>query len=283
MFGMRWLPFVLLATAAHADSLSVTVTTTPAGGPYAPRNVVAIWIEDGGGNFVKTIDRWSAVRTVYLLASRAKAPGNDADAVSGATRPDHATPLTMTWDMKDRAGMIVPDATYTVRMEVADSDATATTQNNEGTFTFVKSRTAQKQTGLSNGGFNTVTLDFTPSVCGNGVVEGGETCDPIASCPTTCPASSDACFPNVLVGSASTCNALCEPQAISACTPGDGCCPHGCTAAEDSDCAAGSGSGGSGGSNSATSGEISGGCAAGGAGGGLAIVLGLLLVSRRRR
>jgi hypothetical protein len=279
---MRWLlPCLVAATAAHADTLSVTVTTTPAGGNYAPRNVVAIWIEDASGNFVKTIDRWSAVRTVYLLAWRAKAPGNDTDAVSGATRPDHQTALTMTWDMKNRAGLIVPDATYTVRMEVADSDASATTQNNEGTFTFVKSRTAQKQTGLSNGGFNTVTLDFQPSVCGNGIVEGGETCDPMASCPTSCPASSDACIPNVLVGSASTCDALCEPKGITACTPDDGCCPGGCTAADDSDCAAGSGSNGSG-SNAVSGSQISGGCAAAG-GGSLGIALGLLLVRRRRR
>ena len=42
----RWLPWMFVATAAAADTLTVTVTTTPAGGPYAPRNVVAIWIED---------------------------------------------------------------------------------------------------------------------------------------------------------------------------------------------------------------------------------------------
>jgi hypothetical protein len=220
------------------------------------------------------------VRTVYLLAWKAKAPGNDTDAVSGATRPDHATPLTMTWDLKDRSGIVVPAGTYTIRMEVADSDATATTQNNEGTFTFVKSGSAQRQTGLSNGGFNTVTIDFAPSVCGNGTVEGGETCDPMSSCPTSCPAATDACFPNVLVGSAATCDAQCQVQAITACTPGDGCCPHGCTFAEDTDCMPGSGSGG-GGSNAGT-GAVSGGCAAGG-GSSLAIALGLLLVRRRRR
>src|SRR5512143_2180509 len=165
---MRWVLLCLLAaTAAHADSLSVTVTTTPAGGPYAPKNVVAIWIEDSAGTFVKTIDRWSATRTQYLLGWRAKAGTADVDAVSGATRPNHNTPLTMTWDLKDRAGTIVPDGTYTIRMEVADSDATSTAQNNEGTFTFVKGATAQSQTGLSNGGFNTVSIDFTLATCGN--------------------------------------------------------------------------------------------------------------------
>jgi len=35
-------------------NLSVTVTTSSAGGEYTPRNVVAIWVEDNNGVFVKT-------------------------------------------------------------------------------------------------------------------------------------------------------------------------------------------------------------------------------------
>ena len=278
---MRWLLPCLLVATAQADSLSVTVTTTPAGGPYAPKNVVAVWIEDGAGTFVKTIDRWSATRTQYLLAWRAKAGANDVDAVSGATRPNHSTPLAMTWDLKDRSGTVVADGTYTIRMEVADSDATSTAQNNEGTFTFVKGASPQTQTGLSNGGFNTVSIDFALSTCGNGTVEPGETCDPVASCPTSCVQGSDACMPNVLVGSAAACTAACMVQPITTCAGGDGCCPSGCTAADDSDCMAGSGSSSSGGGSNAASGEITGGCGAGG--GGSIVVLGAVLALRRRR
>lgn len=144
-----------------ARTLSVTFTSSPNGGPYAPRNVVAVWIEGNGGTFVKTIGRWAAVRVGSLVAWNGKS-GGDADAVSGATRLDHATPLTVTWNLKDKLGAAVPDGTYTIRMEMADSNATTAGQNKQGTFTFVNGTAPQNQTGLTNGGFSNVTIDFKP-------------------------------------------------------------------------------------------------------------------------
>jgi hypothetical protein len=82
-----------------------------------------------------------------------------------------------------------------------------------------------------------------PAVCGNGVVEAGETCDlalasPSAgSCPTACPASSVACVRFVIHGTASSCSAACVPTPAAACAPiADGCCPTGCTRNADPDC-----------------------------------------------
>jgi hypothetical protein len=89
----------------------------------------------------------------------------------------------------------------------------------------------------SGANFN-IDPDCSP-LCGNGVVEPpAETCDPAVpgSCPSSCPAS-DACRPLVLRGSASSCSAFCEPRPITGCRDGDGCCPPGCTTADDTDCA----------------------------------------------
>jgi len=76
--------------------------------------------------------------------------------------------------------------------------------------------------------------------CGNGVVEPGELCD--GNCPTNC-APRDACEVASLQGSASQCNAACEYEPITQCQGGDGCCPAGCTAQNDSDCSATCGNG----------------------------------------
>jgi hypothetical protein len=149
------------APPGSGPSLQVTVTTTPNGGPYAPANVVAVWVEQGG-TFVQTIDRWAAVRAQHLVAWNAAAGAGDTDAVSGATRGNHATPLTITWDLRDPGGAVVPDGTYTIRMELADSNANLATQNRQGTFTFVKGPSPQSQAGLSNGGFENVSITFTP-------------------------------------------------------------------------------------------------------------------------
>ena len=76
--------------------------------------------------------------------------------------------------------------------------------------------------------------------CGNGVVDPGETCDPQASCPTSCD-DGLGCTVDTMTGSAANCNAACSSTAIVSCVSGDGCCPPGCDVASDSDCICGNG------------------------------------------
>jgi len=74
-------------------------------------------------------------------------------------------------------------------------------------------------------------------VCGNGLVEDGETCDPDSSCPTTCPDEGDACTQDKLVGLADQCTAVCSHLPITTCSGSvqDGCCPTpGCSPKADS-------------------------------------------------
>ena len=72
------------------------------------------------------------------------------------------------------------------------------------------------------------------AVCGNGVLESGEICD--GNCPTSCPSAG--CNQITLQGSASSCDAKCiSTGSKTVCASGDGCCPSGCNANNDSDCA----------------------------------------------
>lgn len=89
--------------------------------------------------------------------------------------------------------------------------------------------------GCCPNGCNATNDSDCSASCGNGVIEGNETCDPKASCPTSCN-DNDACTTNVLTGDMSTCNAVCSYPAITTCTNGDGCCPSGCTFSNDDDC-----------------------------------------------
>ncbi len=222
-----------------AESVTVTLTTTPKGGNYAPRNIVAVWIEGPDGVFQKTIGRWAGTRKSHLSGWIAKAGAADADAISGATRQNHTAPLTVTWDFKNKAGAAVPDGAYTVRMELADSNSSTPAQNNQGTFTFQKNGTSSSTTGGSNGGFVNVAVNYVagaPSVlCNNGTVDAGEICD--GNCPTSCAAPADACAVATLAGSAATCTAQCVTSTITTCVDGDGCCAAGCDFTRDSDCA----------------------------------------------
>jgi hypothetical protein len=91
-------------------------------------------------------------------------------------------------------------------------------------------------------GCNAVNDNDCPSICGNGIVEPGEDCETGQCCTgtctfdvgTVCRPSSGPCDP------AESCNgtsAACPANVIiTACVHGDGCCPAGCNAANDSDC-----------------------------------------------
>jgi hypothetical protein len=70
--------------------------------------------------------------------------------------------------------------------------------------------------------------------CDNGVKEAAETCDPLASCPTTCPPQG--CQLRKVVNPG-TCTASCvNDRQQTACASGDGCCPGGCDSTKDGDC-----------------------------------------------
>jgi hypothetical protein len=75
------------------------------------------------------------------------------------------------------------------------------------------------------------------AVCGNGVREGSERCDPPGTCVSqeNC-VSDDACRPAHYTGDAAHCTASCTVRPIEACVDGDGCCPAGCTSEHDKDC-----------------------------------------------
>ena len=90
-------------------------------------------------------------------------------------------------------------------------------------------------TGLSTGtGGPSTGTGGTSDSCGDGKIDPGETCDPPASCPTTCN-DGDACTSDTLTGSAAACNAACAATPVTACLP-DGCCPAGCNTFNDPDC-----------------------------------------------
>ena len=128
---MRW----------RTSSKSLTTRPTP-NGRYAPRNVVAVWVEDSNGNFVSTLMRFGSKRAKYLRAWNAVATdvsriANMPNIIYGATRRTHGT-LTALWDLKNVNGFEVADGSYTVRMELTDHKSSSASANNEGLVTFEK-------------------------------------------------------------------------------------------------------------------------------------------------
>lgn len=102
-------------------TLVVTVTTATANGRYAPRNIGAIWITDGGGKFVKTLTEWGSRRRQYLSKWLAASGGNTVDAITSATINSHGT-RTGTWNGTNASRAAVADGAYRVCFEMTEYD-----------------------------------------------------------------------------------------------------------------------------------------------------------------
>lgn len=74
-------------------------------------------------------------------------------------------------------------------------------------------------------------------VCGDTVLDPGETCDPGGICPQSC-SDGNACTVDEMVGSEDACNVKCERRNLTACNDDDQCCPAGCGPDDDNDCLA---------------------------------------------
>ena len=130
--------FAVSLFAQTSGELTVTVTTSTTGGNYSPKNIVAIWIEDDAGNFVKTLLAYAQTRKTHLntwqaSTTAAGSPYNTVDAITGATKSSHGT-RTCYWNASDVDGEIVIDGTYKIWMELTDKNSTG----NFSSFSFVK-------------------------------------------------------------------------------------------------------------------------------------------------
>lgn len=156
----------LLVNAQTFGTLTVTTTTSATGGNYAPRNVVAIWIEDEAGNFVKTLLAYANNRKTHLntwQASTAAAGSeyNTVDAITGATKSNHGT-RTCNWDGSSFEGTDMADGTYYVWMELTDKNSTG----NFSSFSFTKGEEQENITPLNEPSFSAIEIDWLPSTIG---------------------------------------------------------------------------------------------------------------------
>jgi hypothetical protein len=205
---------MLAAHAAAQGKVDVTFTTNTRGGKYAPKHVLAVWVETSNGTFAKTLGKWANSRVRYLLNwNAASGKATDVDTVTGASLSSHAT-RKLSWSL---AG--VPNGTYKIKMELTEDNATSTAQCNEGSFTVNHNGTSSTQSGLSNGGFTNVSIVYTSDVvvpaCGDSSCNGAETC-------STCPADCGACAP---VCGDKTCNGT---ETCTSCAGDCGVCPPKC-------------------------------------------------------
>lgn len=148
--------------AQTSGELTVSATTSSAGGGYSPKNIVAVWIADESGNFVKTLLAYANAQKTHLntwqaATSDAGTEFNVVDAITGATQSAHAT-RECTWDATDYEGNPVADGTYYVWMELTDKNSTG----NYSSFAFTKGENAETLTPEDVPSFAAISIDWAP-------------------------------------------------------------------------------------------------------------------------
>lgn len=141
-----------------AGVMTISTLTSNAGGNYAPRNVVAIWVEDSNGVFVKSLLVYAQNYKHFLTHWASKSSMNTTDAVTGATVNNHAT-RTCSWNGKNKNGVLVEDGKYRICFELTDKNATG----NYHYFEIYKGTVAQTLTPANVSSFSNISIVWTPT------------------------------------------------------------------------------------------------------------------------
>lgn len=145
------------SNVSYSQSVTFNVTTVTDNGNFSPRHILAIWVEDANGTFVKSLKVNAAARIQYLYTWKTKSGSNKVDAITGATLQAHQS-HTVTWNCKNVNGAIVSPGTYKLVIEFTDQHA----QGPLNTLNFVISGSAQHVTQPDAAYFKNISLDFTP-------------------------------------------------------------------------------------------------------------------------
>jgi hypothetical protein len=143
-----------------AGEVTLSFRTVTANGNYAPKHVLAVWVEDENG-FVKSRLVRANNRKQYLYTWITASNYNEVDAVTGSTISSHQS-HTVVWDCTDLEGMEVLDGIYTIHIEFTEKHA----QGPLYAINFIKGEEEQHLTPLDQDNFIDVQLDFVPQATG---------------------------------------------------------------------------------------------------------------------
>jgi flagellar hook assembly protein FlgD len=151
-----------LAPASTDGTVSFTVQTVTNGATYSPRNVLAIWVKDGSGNFIISRKVMAASRKQHLVKWVASSGNNVVNATTGATLSNHQT-HTIAWDCRDVNGNLVADGNYEIWVEFTERNS-----NNGGAvgpstrIAFAKGLDVVALTPPDESYFKNMQLTYTP-------------------------------------------------------------------------------------------------------------------------
>ncbi|MCF8297064.1 MAG: DUF2271 domain-containing protein [Saprospiraceae bacterium] len=145
----------LMTNAQTVGHVIFNFKTVSAGGNYAPKHVLAVWVEDANGNFVKTNIVRANARKKYLYTWKAKSNENTTDAITGSTISTHQT-HSVFWNCRDISGNLVADGDYKIFVEFTSEHA----QGPVTSVTFTKGPSPQILNPTDEANFININLSY---------------------------------------------------------------------------------------------------------------------------
>lgn len=161
-FALMAVVGIMVSDFAHSQTIGTmtfTVKTKAYGGDYTPKNVVAIWLSNPSGTFVRTFKLMAITQKNKLVKWGMAASNNTTNAITGATLTSHQT-HSVTWDCKNLSGSIMPNGNYTVWIEFTERNSTVSNPGPFTSVTFTKGPVSQHLTPAGNTYFENISLNW---------------------------------------------------------------------------------------------------------------------------
>lgn len=149
------------AGRATAGTVTLEFTTTTTGKQFAPRHVLAVWVSDDQGRFVRTLQCNAARYRRHLVQWNRSSGTNLVDAVTSASLTAHQA-HTVTWDCRNAAGEVVQDGRYRLRVEFTEVNG-AGPITPETLLQFTKGASPVTLKPLSQAHFKGLALTYKPA------------------------------------------------------------------------------------------------------------------------
>ncbi len=162
LFAGLLLTCALTVSSQTGGTVTFSVTTVSNGGQYTPENIVAIWIKNSAGTFIRSMKVMAAQRIQYLYQWKLSSSMNTVNAITGATLSTHQTHV-VSWNCKDKNNSaLVPDGDYEFWVEFTDDDLQGPVTH----YTFTKGSASQNINFPDASRFVNVSLVYTPDPAG---------------------------------------------------------------------------------------------------------------------
>lgn len=157
--------FSIACMGQTTGKLTVSFTTKTYNGSYAPKHILAVWVVNSSGSFVKTLmSYYSNTKYVPYLTnwkSATTSSYNRTDAITGATQSSHAV-RTCYWNGQNASGVLQADGTYTVWVEFTESNTTGKYTS----FTITKGSQTVSVTPSATSYISGITATWVPETTG---------------------------------------------------------------------------------------------------------------------